>query len=299
MSKVLVVDDVKDTTNNLVRLLRKEGYDAIASYSEERALEFLGLNAFDVVVTDMWMEKPDSGMSVLREAKRIDPHVEVIVLTAYGDVKTAVTAIKLGAFDYIEKVTEDYKEKDVYDIIATLVSRCIDSRQGEALYEVFFKSHVEPAYPRQIQIYRDQKSDYEIFVDDEYGKVYVSGNEVDIRDLPYRILVYLMENRGALRSPITLHRDVWNDPDGWVLGERSPEVLKTRVKTRISDLRGKLDLPSIKIDNNTDRYGLLVPDGVDYCLIKETETKKRQLNGKVSFRQNTITPVEILRGARP
>lgn len=270
MSRILVVDDMRDTTDSLVRLLRRAGHDATASYSAERAFDLLRRNAFDVVVTDMLMERPDSGLEVLKEAKKLDPYVEVIVLTAYGEVKTAVPAMKLGAFDYVEKITEDHGEDDVYDIITTLVGRCIDSRQEEAMYQMFFKSHLQLAYPRQIETYRSQKNDYELFVDDDYGTVYVAGNEIDIRDLPYRVLVYLMENRGALRSPIRLYLDVWDDPDGWVLAERNPKVLQNRVKARVSNLRVKLDLPNVKILFRNERYALSVPDGVDYCLIKES-----------------------------
>jgi len=270
MSRILVVDDMRDTTDSLVRSLRKAGYDASPSYSEERALDLLRQNAFDVVVTDMLMERPDSGLEVLKEAKRLDPHVDVIVLTAYGEVRTAVPAMKLGAFDYVEKVTEEHGEDDVYDIVTALVSRCIDSRQDGAMYQVFLKSHLQLAYPRQVEVFRSRKNDYEIFLDDEYGEVYAAGNEIDIRDLPYRVLVYLLENRGALRSPSRLYRDVWDDPDGWVLAERNPKVLQNRVKTRVSDLRIKLDLPNIQILFRNGRYGLSVPDGVDYCLIKES-----------------------------
>ena len=270
MSRILVVDDMRDTTDSLVRLLRRAGHDATASYSAEKAFDLLRRNAFDVIVTDMLMERPDSGLEVLREAKKLDPHVEVIVLTAYGEVKTAVPAMKLGAFDYVEKITEDYDENDVYDIITALVGACVDSRQEEAMYQMFFKSHLQLAYPRQIETYRSRKSDYELFVDDDYGTVYVAGNEIDIRDLPYRVLVYLMENRGALRSPIRLYLDVWDDPDGWVLAERNPKVLQNRVKARISNLRVKLELPNVKILFRNERYALSVPDGVDYCLIRES-----------------------------
>ena len=270
MSRILVVDDMRDTTDSLVRLLRRVGHDATASYSAERAFDLLKRNAFDVVVTDMLMERPDSGLEVLRAAKELDPHVEVIVLTAYGEVKTAVPAMKLGAFDYVEKITADHGEDDVYDIITTLVGKCVDSRQEEAMYQMFFKSHLQPAYPRQIEAYRSRKSDYELFVDDEYGTVYVYGNEIDIRDLPYRVLVYLMENRGALRTPVRLYLDVWDDLDGWVLAERNPKVLQSRVKARVSNLRVKLELPNVQILFRNERYALSVPDGVDYCLIRES-----------------------------
>lgn len=296
MPRILVVDDMRDTTDSLVRMLRQEGYDATPSYSEKNAIDLLRQHAFDVVVTDMLMERPESGLEVLKEAKKLDPYIEVIVLTAYGEVKTAVPAMKLGAFDYVEKITESHGEDDVYDIVATLVARCIDSRNDEAMYQAVFESHSQPTYPRQVKVYRDQKSDYEIFVDDEYGKVYVAGNEVDIHDLPYRVLVYLIENRGALRSPIRLYMDVWDDPDGWVLAERNPKVLQNRVKARMSDLRGKLDLPNIKILFRNNKYGLSVPDGVDYCLIKESGVKRHNADDRARQKQNANTSVEILRG---
>ena len=289
MSRILVVDDMRDTTDSLVRLLRRTGHDAIASYSAEGAFDLLRRNAFDVVVTDMLMEKPDSGLEVLREAKKLDPYVDVIVLTAYGEVKTAVPAMKLGAFDYVEKITVDYGEDDVYDIITKLVGRCIDSRQeGEAMHQIFFKSDFQLAYPRQIETCRNEKSDYELFVDDDYGTVYVFGNEIDIRDLPYRILVYLMENRGTLRSPTRLYMDVWDDPDGWVLMERSPKVLQNRVKARISNLRVKLDLPSIEILFRNEKYGLLVPDEADYCLIKESGSGRSDIGRKAIFKRDLV-----------
>ncbi len=288
MSKVLVVDDMRDTTDSLVRLLRRAGHDATASYSAERAFELLRRNAFDVVVTDMLMERPDSGLEVLREAKKLDPNVEVIVLTAYGEVKTAVPAMKLGAFDYVEKITEDYGADDVYDIITTLVSRCVGSQQDETMYQIFFRSHHQLAYPGQIETYRSQKSDYELFVDDEYGTVYVAGNDIDIHDLPYRVLVYLMENRGALRSPIRLYLDVWDDPDGWVLAERNPKVLQNRVKARISNLRVKLDLPNVKILFRNERYGLSVPDEVDYCLIKESGSGRSDIGSKAISKRDAV-----------
>ena len=270
VAKVLVVDNIRSTTDSLVRLLRKGGYEASAAYSEERAIELLRQNAFDVLITEMLIERSDSGLSVLKEAKDLDPNVQVIILTANGTIKTAVPAMKLGAFDYVEKTTEYYGDEDIYNAIITLVDRCVDSRQSKSSYQLIFRSRIELAHPKQAELYRERKGDYELFVDDEYGEVYVSGNGVDVYALLYKILVYLMVNRGALRSPVRLYVDVWNDPDGYILAERKPLVLKNRVKARISVLRAKLSLPSIKILYRDERYGLSVPNGVDYCLIKES-----------------------------
>jgi DNA-binding response OmpR family regulator len=273
MAKVLVVDDVRDTTDSLVRTLERAGHDAIPTYSQKEAFEHLNKDAFDVVVTDMWMESHKSGLEILKRAKQLDTSVGVIILTAYGKVETAVPAMKLGAFDYVEKTTENYGEKDVYDVIVELVDRCVESRQAVATHQVVLKLGIQTAYPREIELYREQKAEYELFVDDEYGRVYVNGDEVEIDNLPYQILVYLMENRGVLRSSMILYSDIWDDPDCWAIDERT---LQDRVKARVSNLRRTLNLPTIQIEYRTRRYGLFAPDGIEYCLIKESPTDRSE-----------------------
>jgi DNA-binding response OmpR family regulator len=270
IANVLVVDDVQDTADSLVRSISKAGHEAVAVYSQKAAFDALSRSAFDVVVTDMKMEEDDSGLRVLERAKQLDPSIEGIVLTAYGAVENAVSAMKLGAFDYVEKTTESYGEKDVYDIITDLVNHCVSAQQTQATHQVIFKSEIQPAFRQRVEVLREQKADSELFVDDEFAQVYVAGREVEVQELPYRILIYLMENQGALRSPLRLYSDVWDDPDDYVWIERNPRMLQDRVKTRITDLRRRLELPTIQIVNRNRRYGLSVPDGVDYCLIKES-----------------------------
>ncbi len=126
--RILVVDDVQDTTDSLVRSLVKAGHDAVPAYSEKTAQRLLRENIFDVVVTDMSMGKPDSGLEVLREAKKLDPHVEVILLTAYAEVKTAVPAMHLGAFDYIRKTPEHLGARDIYDVVLDKVDLALITR---------------------------------------------------------------------------------------------------------------------------------------------------------------------------
>ena len=74
-----------------------------------------------------------------------------------------------GAFDYIEKSTGYDGEEDICDVITTLVGRCVDSRQNKPSYQLIFRSRIELAYPRQVELYRERKGEYELFVDDEYG----------------------------------------------------------------------------------------------------------------------------------
>src|SRR5512145_2998136 len=100
--RLLVVDDEPIALRNLERVLAKEGYEVTTSSSGQGALKHLREGAFDVVLTDLKMEKVD-GMQVLRRSKEIDPDAEVILVTGYAAVDTAIEAMKHGAYHYLSK----------------------------------------------------------------------------------------------------------------------------------------------------------------------------------------------------
>src|SRR5438128_495765 len=102
MGKILVVDDQRNMRTTLAMMLRGTGYevDEAADGSEGRETGTTG--AYDVVLTDLRMGGAD-GIDVLRAIKQAQPMTEVIVMTAYGTIESAVEAMRLGAFDYIQK----------------------------------------------------------------------------------------------------------------------------------------------------------------------------------------------------
>ncbi|MBI4823600.1 MAG: sigma-54-dependent Fis family transcriptional regulator [Nitrospirae bacterium] len=102
MSKILIVDDDRDTQWSLSNILQAEGYEAVAIDDGRKALKKLRTYSPDIVLLDIRLPRMN-GMEVLREIKEIDRHIGVIMLTAYGGVNEAVRAMKLGAFDYINK----------------------------------------------------------------------------------------------------------------------------------------------------------------------------------------------------
>jgi DNA-binding NtrC family response regulator len=101
-ARLLVVDDEPVALRNLERVLTKEGYGVATASSGQGALRLLRQRAFDVVLTDLRMEKVD-GMQVLRRCKEIDPDVEVILITGYASIDTAIEAMKEGAYHYVAK----------------------------------------------------------------------------------------------------------------------------------------------------------------------------------------------------
>jgi DNA-binding NtrC family response regulator len=102
MAHVLVVDDQSSMRLTLTALLKQAGHTLMQAGTGEDALEKISKNDFDVVVTDLKLDKV-SGLEVLKAAKANNPQTEVIVLTGFGSIESAVAAMKAGAIDYLTK----------------------------------------------------------------------------------------------------------------------------------------------------------------------------------------------------
>jgi len=103
--RVLVADDEKNLRELMVRELQRKGHDVQGVGDGEAALVRLGEAAYDVVVLDMKMPRKE-GIEVLRDLQDFPEQPQVIVMTGFQDVATAVEAMKLGAYDYLTKPTK-------------------------------------------------------------------------------------------------------------------------------------------------------------------------------------------------
>ena len=101
-STVLVVDDDAANRVTLERILDREGYRVIHAESGRAAMTVLRDERIDLLLTDLKMPGM-SGIDLLRAARKVDPDVEVVVMTAYGTVESAVEAMKEGAYDFVSK----------------------------------------------------------------------------------------------------------------------------------------------------------------------------------------------------
>ncbi|HMQ03768.1 MAG TPA: sigma-54 dependent transcriptional regulator [Pyrinomonadaceae bacterium] len=99
---ILVVDDEKNQREILETILSGEGYDVTTASSGEAAMKFVESRRFDLVLTDLKMTGM-SGLDLLKELTNFDKSIIVILLTAHGSVDSAVDALRLGAFDYLQK----------------------------------------------------------------------------------------------------------------------------------------------------------------------------------------------------
>jgi DNA-binding NtrC family response regulator len=99
---LLLVDDEMSILRSCARELRLQSYDVTTAASGDEAIEAIWQNNFKAVITDLIMPGAD-GLMVLREAKKRNPASCVIILTGYGDMTSAVAALRLGADDYLLK----------------------------------------------------------------------------------------------------------------------------------------------------------------------------------------------------
>jgi two-component system response regulator PilR (NtrC family) len=120
-ARILVVDDEQSMREFLDIMLQSEGYAVQCAESGTEALERFQRESFDLVITDIRM-KPVDGLAVLRHCKSTSPGTIVIIISAYANAETAVSAMKEGAYDYLPKPFK-------VDEMCTVIRNAIESRE--------------------------------------------------------------------------------------------------------------------------------------------------------------------------
>jgi len=127
--RILIVDDEATAVENLAHVCRKEGYEVTTRMSGMGALEILDKKSFDVVLTDLQMEKVD-GMAVLSHVKKIAPQTIVILITGYATLDSAVAAMKAGAYHYIAK---PFRLDEVREVVRNALEMVNLKRENQQL----------------------------------------------------------------------------------------------------------------------------------------------------------------------
>jgi two-component system nitrogen regulation response regulator NtrX len=99
---ILIIDDEVPILNTLSQVLEDEGYHVMVAKSGAEALKMIPLDLPDLVLLDIWMPEMD-GLETLKRAREQAPRLPIMMMSGHGSIETAVKAIKLGAYDYIEK----------------------------------------------------------------------------------------------------------------------------------------------------------------------------------------------------
>ena len=132
--RILVADDHDSLRRGIARALREAGHEVDEAANGNAAIELLHKGQVDVVLSDLKMSGSD-GLDVLRTAKALHPTAAVILMTGFGSVSTAVEAMKIGAFDYVQKPFE-------IEEMELRIQKALDHRRLK--HEIDYLRHTQP-----------------------------------------------------------------------------------------------------------------------------------------------------------
>ncbi|PLX48091.1 MAG: Fis family transcriptional regulator [Desulfobulbaceae bacterium] len=138
--EILVIDDEEVALRNLSLVLRKEGYRVTAASSGKQALSCLDRQAFALVLTDLKMPQID-GMQVLRRVKSLYPKTEVIMITGFSSIDSAIEALKSGAYHYL---TKPFKLAEVRKVVREAVEKVLLKEEVEVLQKQVLQQREQP-----------------------------------------------------------------------------------------------------------------------------------------------------------
>ena len=138
--KILIVEDKKSMREMLALILKRAGYEVDEACSAEEAMEKLEKKRYLLLLSDLFLPGED-GIELLKKAKKIDPYLPVIMITAYGTIERAVEAMKEGAYDFLSKPVDP-------DYLVLLVNRALEQeriyRENILLKEEFAQKYGFP-----------------------------------------------------------------------------------------------------------------------------------------------------------
>ncbi len=193
MNKILVVDDEKGMRDFLSIMLKKEGYEVITADGGAEAIDLVkdnSLDLLDLVITDIKMPRLD-GLTVLSATRERDPHIPVIMITAFASTETAVEAMKKGAYDYI---TKPFK----VDEIKLIVKKALEKKRLEE-ENIYLKGELKEKYQFSNIIGKSEKmmKIYDLIrkVADSKSAILISGESGTGKELVARAIHYNSNRR--------------------------------------------------------------------------------------------------------
>ena len=206
MEQVLIIEDDSRTAAFVAGALQQAGYSAVRCQDGEEGLAALLHGGCDVAVVDVMLPRRD-GLSVVREARAAGRRLPILILSARGSVDAKVQGLEAGADDYLAKPFS------VVELVARIQALLRRSRDQEQSLELRYE---------------------DLVMDLATHRVTRGGETVDLQPLEYKLLEYLLRNRGRIVSRNMILERVW----GYSFDPRTNVV-----ESRISRLREKINRP--------------------------------------------------------
>ncbi|MEM6465099.1 MAG: response regulator, partial [Pseudomonadota bacterium] len=104
MGNILVIDDEKDIRELISDILQDEGHETRLAWDSDSAYAEINSSAPDLIILDIWLkDSKHDGIDILKNVKRNNPDIPVVIISGHGNIEIAVVAVKQGAYDFIEK----------------------------------------------------------------------------------------------------------------------------------------------------------------------------------------------------
>ncbi len=191
MYRVLIIDDEENLVNVMKINFEKKKYQVKTAYNGKSGLKEFSKFKPHCVLTDLKM--PDiTGIEVLKEVKKIDFDVPVILITAYGSVESAVNAVKVGAYDFISKPFD-------FEILHKMVKEAIDMYLIVRNEKSYLSSEIERAFPGVVGKNRKMKEIFDIIseISGSAANILLTGQSGTGKDLVARTIHYVSKRKSG------------------------------------------------------------------------------------------------------
>ena len=146
-AQILVIDDDKAMRDACYQILSRQGYQVELAAGARQGLTLLERSSFDAILLDLVMPDMD-GLEALKKIKALDPEVEVIIITGYGTIQSAVETIKAGAFHFLSKPF-------VPDDLRNLVNRALEKRRLD-LENIYLRQELKSKEDKSVLVYESE-----------------------------------------------------------------------------------------------------------------------------------------------
>ncbi len=302
---ILVVDDEQPTVDSLTLLLGDD-YELLIARSGEEALKIVTTQPLDLVFLDITLQGID-GFDVLKEIKRYDSSIEVVMLTADEKAKTAMRAIELGAFHYI---TKPYDKDDIL-----LVTRRVFEKKNMAEEIVALKDEVEKRDSFHSMVGQDPKMRelYKVItkVAQTDSTVLITGESGTGKELVAKAIHFQSQRRdryfkaincGAIPEHL-LESELFGHEKGSFTGALERKIGKfemanggTLFLDEIFSMREPLQVKLLRVlqEREIERGGGVKPIPIDARIIAATNTNLRKLVENGQFREDLFYRLNVI-----
>jgi DNA-binding NtrC family response regulator len=310
MARILVCDDEEMIRDPLAAALVREGHEVVAVGDGPAAIERLAGQRFDLLMTDLKMPRM-TGIELLTESRKMRPETPVVVMTAFATVETAVEAMKLGAYDYVQKPFDAEKAMRVVDK-ALEVSRLMrDNARLRALAEATLEPRPligsgEPMEDVRRNIERVARSNATVLIRGESG----TGKELVARAIhaaserkerPFLAVNCAALSENLLESELFGHeKGAFTGADKMRRGRFELADCGTLLLDEISEIAPGLQAKLLRVlqESQFERVGSSVTQQVDVRVVATTNRDLEEQVADGKFRQDlfyrlNVVPIEL------